>query len=172
MLKWLGIALVVGGCTAMGAALGGELSGRVAQLREMRKMAVVLQGEIRYGNATLNEAFHRTASRVRSPFRELLDRAACQMEEYRGEGLAFIFRENAERELAASPLKKEERELLYSLGESMGYLDAQMQMNSLELFLEQVNLACEQAVLEQQNKTKVYHYLGLMGGLFLAIILI
>lgn len=172
MLKWIGIGLVVCGCTAMGMTLGSDLQKRVMQLREMRKMAVVLQGEIRYGNATMNEAFHHTASRVQSPFREVLEQCACQMEEFRGEGLADIFRQNAEKELKGSALKKEDRELLYNLGGNLGYLDTQMQMNSLEMFLEQVNELCIQAVAEQKNKTKIYHYLGLMGGLFLAIVLI
>lgn len=172
MLKWLGAGLVICGCAAIGASMTGDLRRRVLQLQEMRKMVVALQGEIRYGNAALNVAFRRVAHRTRQPFRSFLECMAIQMEECRGEALTEIFRQSVKEELKGTSLRASDLELLERLGESMGYLDVKTQMDSMDLFLEQVGRLCQEAEGEYRNKSKVYHYLGVSVGLFLAIILI
>lgn len=172
MLRWLGAGLVICGSVAIGTSMTGEMRRRVIQLQELRKLVVILQGEIRYGNATLNEAFRHVAFRIRPPYREFLEAVAERMEEFRGEGLSEIFSGTVKEKLRGCALKREDLQLLERLGESLGYLDVKTQMNSLELFLEQINGLCGDAERELQSKAKVYHYLGLTGGLFLAIILI
>lgn len=172
MIKWLGIGFVILGSTAMGMVMSGDLEKRVRQLKELRKMLVMIQGEIRYANAPLSEAFHHVGRRVPAPFQEFLEHVACQMEEYRGEVFSDIFARNVRIDLAGTALKKEDKEQLLRLGENLGYLDGQMQMNSIELYLHQLNETCEEASQEVRNKSKVYHCLGVMGGLFLAIIFI
>lgn len=172
MLRYLGAGLVIWGSVAIGAAMTGEMKSRVMQLQELRKLVVVLKGEIRYGNATLNEAFRHVALRIRPPYRELLACAAERMEEFRGEGLSEIFSGAVKEKLKDSALHREDLQLLERLGDSLGYPDVETQMNSLELFSEQINGLCTQAEKELGSKAKIYHYLGLTGGLFLAIILI
>ena len=172
MLKWLGAGLVIFGSTAIGTAMTTELKRRVGQLQELRTLIVALQGEIRYGNATLNMAFRHVAARIKPPYRQFLEHTAAQMEEFRGEGLAEIFEQNLRRDLQGTALKPEDLELLGRLGESLGYLDVKTQMDSLDLFLEQLGRLCAEAEKEMHSKAKVYHYLGVTGGLFLALILI
>lgn len=172
MLKWLGAGLVICGSAAIGASMTGDLRRRILELQEMRKMVVVLQGEIRYGNAALNVAFRRGAMRIRQPFQGFLECMADQMEEYRGEAMAEIFRQGMKERLGATALRATDLELLERLGESLGYLDVKTQMDSMDLFLEQVSRLCLEAEEELRSKAKVYRYLGVSAGLFLAIILI
>lgn len=172
MLKWIGIVLVFCGSTAAGISFSRELLKRVQQLGELRKLVVMLQGEIRYSNAPLFEAFGHVSQRVKDPFSLLLKNVAAKMEEFCGESLSEIFSRQIEEDLKATSLLPEDLEQLGRLGESLGYLDRQMQLETMNLYLEQLNLACDEAAEQHRSKSKLYHCLGIMGGLFLAIVFI
>ena len=143
MLKWLGAGLVICGSAAIGASMTGDLRRRILELQEMRQ-----------------------------PFQGFLECMADQMEEYRGEAMAEIFRQGMKERLGATALRATDLELLERFGESLGYLDVKTQMDSMDLFLEQVSRLCLEAEEELRSKAKVYRYLGVSAGLFLAIILI
>lgn len=172
MLKWIGIGLVICGSTAAGISLSRDLEKRVKQLNELRKVVVMLQGEIRYSNAPLSEAFHHVSLRIKEPFAIFLEHVAGHMEEFSGETLSDIFSQHIQEDLKYTSLLPEDLEQLKRLGESMGYLDRQMQLETMNLYLDQVNTACEEAAEHYRNKSKLYHCLGVMGGLFLAVIFI
>ena len=52
-------------------------------------------------------------------------------------------------------------------GEQLGYLDQEMQIKGIEGYLEQQKSVRKEAEKEYREKEKVYHCLGIMGGLFL-----
>lgn len=68
-------------------------------------------------------------------------------------------------------LKREDLERLYRLGEQLGYLDQEMQIKGIEFYIEQQRTARKDAEREYREKERVYHCLGIMGGLFLVILL-
>lgn len=69
-------------------------------------------------------------------------------------------------------LSKSDRQMLESLGEHLGFLDRETQERTLLLYLEQVD--SELLVLREhkQERCRLYTSLGVMGGLFLAVILV
>ena len=68
-------------------------------------------------------------------------------------------------------LKKSDLESLKLLGSRLGYLDLEQQKNTLEYYLTQVGDAWTQAWKEYREKEKLFHYLGISGGVFLVIML-
>lgn len=172
MIKWIGIGLMVIGTTAFGLSMSRDLEKRIIQLKEIRKMVSMLQGEIRCANSTLAEGFYHVARRVAQPFSNFLEKMADHMEEFRGDTMQTIFLEHVQTDLKDTVLQSEDLEQLSRLGEQLGYLDMQMQLDALELYEKQLEDAYRQAEETFQKQSKMYRYLGFMGGLFLAIILI
>lgn len=90
------------------------------------------------------------------------------------EGKTFgeLWRGQIDRELAGTFLKKEDKEQLKTLGEVLGYLDLEMQLNSLDLYLEQLDLSILEAQEAIRTKRKLYQSLGVAGGIFLILLLL
>lgn len=172
MLKMLGLGLIIGACSAIGMSMGRDLKRRVAQLQELRRMTGMLQGEIQYAKSPLSEAFRHAAARLKEPFSAFLRHTAEDMEQFSGEPFSEIFARNAGEELKDSGLLKEDLEQLCGFGEHLGYLDQQMQLRTIDLYRMQISETCEQAAEELKNKEKVYRYLGVCTGLFLAILFV
>ena len=131
-----------------GWRVGRELQEHVGQLVGMKEMLLMLHGEISYARTPLKEAFWQIASQGKEPFSSFLEQAA--------EGLGG----------------KEELGLLERVGENFGYLDVQMQLKNLELYMEQAQVLIENAQKELKDRQKVARALSLMCGLFLVILLI
>lgn len=172
MLKLLGLCAVVGMSTALGYSLGNDLKKRVEQLIECKRMFVMLQGEIKYAKTPLSEGFAKVANRVTKPFSGFLSYVSEELEERSGKSLIEIFTVGVDLHLKGSAFSKDDLDRLKDVGSHLGYLDMEMQIRTIDLYLEQLNDSINQAKEEYQNKSRVYRCLGLMGGLFLAIIFI
>ena len=77
-----------------------------------------------------------------------------------------------EQEAGKFYFTEEELGLLERVGENFGYLDVQMQLKNLELYMEQAQVLIEKAQKELKDRQKVARTLSLMCGLFLVILLI
>lgn len=66
---------------------------------------------------------------------------------------------------------KEDKQSLISLGEHLGFMDRDMQERNLLLYLEQLDLSIEQMRAHKQERCRLYTSLGVMSGMFLAILL-
>ena len=82
-----------------------------------------------------------------------------------------IYRQCAEAKLQRLELSREERELVWSLGGRLGYLDREMQLRQLELCEEETRRRLEDLRKEMPDKKKIYQSLGVLGGILLAVLL-
>ena len=172
MLKWLGIGLMICGSTAVGVVMSRELEQRIILLQELRKVMSMLEGEIHYANATLSEAFYHVARRSKQPFSGFLEHMAERMDGLSGGTIQEIFQMYVDQDLKNTALLTSDLEQLKRLGEQLGYLDVKMQQKAIQLYTEQLQETCAQAAGVYQSKSKICRYLGIMGGLFLAILFI
>ena len=62
-------------------------------------------------------------------------------------------------------------EALQLLHLQIGYLDLEMQQKTLALYLEELERAIEQLRREEPEKKRLCWGLGILGGLFLAVVL-
>ncbi len=83
-----------------------------------------------------------------------------------------FWRRLVEQEAGKFYFTGEELGLLERVGENFGYLDVQMQLKNLELYMEQAQVLIENAQKELKDRQKVARALSLMCGLFLVILLI
>jgi len=69
-------------------------------------------------------------------------------------------------------LKKEDIEIIASLGNLLGKTDSEGQVNQIEEIKELLNIQIEKANLDKEKSEKLYKTLGLTIGLAIVIILI
>ena len=63
-------------------------------------------------------------------------------------------------------------ESLIRLGGELGTIDIEMQVRTLDLYLEQMEQKMEDMRTEQKEKIRLYQCIGVTRGVFLAIILL
>ena len=73
---------------------------------------------------------------------------------------------------AGHALSRSDLAALAALGEHLGFLDRDMQERTLLLYLEQLDLQIQALREHRQERCRLYSSLGIMGGLFLTILLI
>lgn len=172
MLKLLGIVLIVFSCTAMGWNQSMAIEKRLRELREIEKLVHLMLGEITYRKEALPEVLFHTSKRAAPPFDVFLREVAEQASLYQGECFSGIFRNKAEECLKNSNLTAKELEEFIQLGGYLGWLDIDMQKNTMTLYLEQVKADILKLSGEIPAKQKMCKSMGVMAGIFLAIILL
>ncbi len=170
MQKIAGIVMIVTACTAIGVRSGMDLQNRVKSLMEMKRMIEMLKGEIQYAATPLKEAFEMLSVRLEPPFCQYLQKTAEDMGRRDGRTMAVILEENAQILYERTGLGRADIRGFIRAGARLGYLDAQMQLRTIDLYLEELEKEYRSAQEEYQGKIKVYRCLGFMGGLFAAVV--
>lgn len=176
-MRLIGCFMVVAGTTGYGAWLAGRYGQQLAQLEQLRQMIFLLKGQILYANAPLHEAFETVGRRMEGRLAEFFVRVAQRIGEQNGETFCSIWKREVEllgRDAGGEDvaLSKEDRQSLAALGEHLGFLDREMQERNLLLYLEQLELRIGQMREHKQERCRLYTSLGVMSGLFLAILLV
>ena len=83
-----------------------------------------------------------------------------------------IWKEQVDKQLKRTALAAADRQELCALGEHLGYLDAAMQLGTIKLYLEQLEIKLAQLNEENGKKKKLYQYLGVMGGILITIVML
>ena len=174
-LKWTGGLLILFAGSGMGVWLAWGYKKRLGTLENLRRMIYCLKGEIVYSHAPLEEAFERIGKREKGVLGELFTQTAEKIGCHNVETFSKIWEQTIEEmEKNGKPLflEKEDREKLLSLGGQLGYLDTQMQERTLLLYLEQLELSVSRLRGEIREKCRLSTALGVMGSLFLVIVML
>lgn len=170
MQRTLGLFLIMFSCAGLGISESLALTRRMRALEMCRRMAELIKGEIRFGNASLHDAFISAADKLPGVYREFMRAVAEEMNGRRNISFGEIFRKCAEQYLNAIGLEKEEKEAVFSMGGHLGYLDLEMQMKELLLYEQELSYFIEKLRRELPAKKKVYQSLGILGGIMLAVL--
>ncbi|MFU0828859.1 MAG: hypothetical protein ACFWTJ_15250 [Lachnoclostridium sp.] len=76
------------------------------------------------------------------------------------------------KELDNTSLNKKDLAALGQFGENLGYLDKDMQINTIDLYLEQIEEEIKDLSHNVKQKTYLYNSLGILGGIFITIIML
>jgi stage III sporulation protein AB len=172
MLKTAGSLLIILASTGIGFRLGNDMVQRIAELREIKKTILMLRGEIKYSGTNLPEAFFNIGRRMEGALKEFLLQVGQELKKMEGRSFQDIWKEKTEECLKDTRLKKQDIDLLKGLGENLGYLDKEMQIGTIDLYIEQLEGEIQNLTENVQTKTRLYRCLGIMGGLFITILII
>lgn len=171
VMKVIGCIMVIGSCAAMGFYFSSEMKERINDLKELRKLIGLLRGDIRYAATPLPEAVAALNRRHNGSFHKFLDYVSTKLNELSGQTFASIWRSGVDKMLADTSLNRKDKLMLAQLGENLGYLDKDMQVNTLDLYLTQLEDEIADLSKSVKEKSYLYNTLGIMAGIFITIIM-
>ena len=88
-----------------------------------------------------------------------------------GKTLETVWRECCDKELKELVIAKEDKQEFREFGANMGYLDVQMQVASLTLYGEKMDIRIKEYANGIKEKQRIFKIMGVMGGIFLVLIM-
>ena len=173
--KIIGAFFIIGATTLYGYGLTRELTCRIRTLKSLKRAFFLLRSEIRYGMETLTEAFMHIGERcgtTETLVRDFFWAVGTQLRENPQTGLKKLWEEKALLLAKEAHLNGNEADRLVQSVQSLGYLDVEQQLNSIDLYLENVEEDIETLTKKYEGTCRMYTGLGMMAGLFLTIVLV
>lgn len=170
MLKGLGILLILLSGTGLGFSSSWRMRRRLRELKNMQRMALLLENEIGCARTVFVQALARTGGKLEGGCKEFIQNLSRRIQKNQKESLEQMFWEEASKYQKEWCLLPGDLELLVQLGMYLGRESRKVQLEQLKLFqkeLEQEILILEKALPAKQ---KMYQSLGILGGLFLVIL--
>ncbi len=171
MQRLIGGLMVITATTGAGILYGMELQEYLEKLLYIRHVVYMIQGEMEYSGAPVAEVFGRVAGKVKEPYRRWLRAMEKQVEGREEEGLLKIWMRAVDRYLGGLKLKPAHSIQLKELGCYLGQLDLASESRNIQLYLERLELEIEQVRENMAAKKRIGNCLGIMGGIFLVVVL-
>ncbi|MEZ3471138.1 MAG: stage III sporulation protein AB [Schaedlerella sp.] len=172
MLRFIGGILIITATTGAGILYGMELQEYLEKLLYIRHIIYMIKGELEYSQAPLSEAFGRISVRVREPYRRWLSAMEKQVENREEDAFLKIWMRSVDKYLKELHLKSEHSIQLKELGTYLGQPDGASESRTLQLYLGRLELEIEKVREGMAAKKRIGNCLGVMGGIFLVVLLI
>lgn len=170
-LKWLGVVMVMTGSIGTGLWYRIQYRIRLANLRECLRALSILRGEIQYGRTPLPEACREVEKRLHGAVKAFFFQVAEGMEKGTKQ-VEQIWQEAAVEALPSTQMKVQEREEWMRLGSTLGYLDVEMQLCTIDLYLQRLRTSIEEEDADCRRRTRMYPLLGTFGGVLICLVLV
>lgn len=155
----------------LGFKYGERIKIRQAGLFYLKKVLIMLRGEINYNISELNEVFRVLMERTEGDFKKFFENLHDRTDKIYENTISTYWKEEVDRCLLNDCFTKEDIMRIKELGENIGYLDREMQINSIDYILEYIDGEIDRLNLSVDKNVKMYKMLGILSGVFLAIIL-
>ncbi len=166
MLKVIGSVVIVAACTGLGFEKVYEMKLHLQQLEELKRIIISFRGELHYKHTPFIELFENVSKSTEGIFCTWLTNLAKGLQKHQAARFQETWTKSIEIDLSSSFMNKTEVNALLQLGANLN------QMESLDLYLEQLEIFIQRAREEEQNKRKLYQSMGILGGVFLVILLL
>ena len=170
-LKIMGVILVVLSGGGLGFARADKWRSHRKNLEELRKMTLLLRSQILYARGTLEEALEQVGKKSDGPVAQIFKETAEQLRCQDGRSFYEIWQRSVERHWKELLLTTEECREWKEFGRHLGFMDLEMQEKNMELYLEQLELSVRFYREQEREQQKLSISLGIMGGLFLTVLL-
>lgn len=171
MLQLAGSIMVIGGCIGFAGGICRERNLRLKLLVQIRTIYETMKYYIAYQKATIPEALFQLSGKEQEPLGEAFEavyRGICE-----GSGnLPAIWREQMEKALSGTPLKEQEKKLLYDFPRCLGFMEKSAQAQALDELIREAGVQIGQMEGERRDRNRMIMSLGVAGGVLLSILLL
>ena len=158
--------LIILASTGIGYGKNQELKNHLKELENLKQVFYMLRGELQYTRATFEDIFERIGDKVDGSMGKWLKALGRSLYEKEGQSLEEIWETSIEQELKESHLKRDDLDELIGLGKNLGHFE------NIDLFIEQLEYKIQTTREAYVTKGKLYKSFGIMGGVFLVILLL
>lgn len=176
-LRIFGAFLIMAGSTGVGMYFGSNLQDRLQKLQMIKRHFMTIRGDIGYSGTTLPEAMEAMADRLSQSgecreFQEFYQEVSRRLLAREGMPFQEIWEDAVERNLKRTTLNKNDLQLLSSLGGQFGYLDREMQLKTIDLYLARLEEERLREVQKAGEQMHLYKTLGILAGAFLIVVML
>lgn len=169
-MKWIGFGFIIFACSGIGISNKIDYDNRIETLTKVRQMMHYIQDMVRQEHLPLTEAVLRCGQRMDGIYGEFLMEVARQMDVFCGEDIALIWRKQADC------LKKKLGKQYYTDFEhcmdQTGFAVAEAQADAIRQYERQLSDIIQKLVSQREEKCKLYQSLGVIGGIFICVLLL
>lgn len=158
--------MIISACSGIGFAKSNDLQSHLNELEEIKKLFYLLRSELQYTRAPFAEVFEKIAAKVEEPYRAWLINLSQRLSEKAQGSFWEIWCLSITENLQKANIKVDELEELKSVGKNLEYKE------SLDLFIEQMEYRIKNTRESYRSKRKLCKSMGIMGGIFLVILLL
>lgn len=173
-IKLAGAIIVVFAGAGLGACPVHKMKERVKEFEELYFCLLRLKSEIGHGVKTLPEAIKSAADskneKKAGSYRKVLREMAKRMEAG-GTDYETLLRDCAGELFFGGVIGREEQESFLDVFLLLGGTDREKQIQMLEYYAENVRLLIAEEKQRKKERAYLYRSLGILGGVFLAVIL-
>ncbi len=171
MLKLIGALLIISATGLAGWSVAREYARRPVELKQFITALQMLETEIIYAATPLPEAFGKIAEQLEPQAASFFRQAAGELASRQGCSAREAWHRALDSYAARSALARGDLSILRGLGGNIGISDRDDQVKHLRLAAEQLKAACAAAESLADKNVKLWHYLGLLGGLLVVLAL-
>lgn len=171
MVKLIGASIILFSASMVGWQIGRYYASRPVQLRALLVGLQMLETEIVYGLTPLHRAFVKIGHRISKEVGQLFVTTAEKLLTEESYSTEECIQAAIRKHWSSTALRKEEKEVLISLGHVLGNSDREDQQKHLRLAITHLRGLEEEARVEQGKYEKMYKSLGFLSGLLVVILM-
>jgi stage III sporulation protein AB len=171
MTKYIGTFLILYALTAIGWMRAEKIRKRQEERMYLKKLIMMLRGEINYHISSMGECFFQISQRIKEPYRSLFIDLSIEMEEGDGKEFSILWNDIVIKGLQGYLIYNRDLDNLAEIGSHLGYLDKEMQINYLNLYLDNLEESIQEGRKKAATDEKMNKVMGLMAGIFLVVLL-
>ncbi|CVI73039.1 stage III sporulation protein SpoAB [Clostridiales bacterium CHKCI001] len=172
ILEIIGSSFVVAGTSFLGFWWAANYKKRMEELGQIEHLMHMLYGEIKYKEGNFSESFQSIGTHCRGRIQTFSIELSNALNEGSGHPFFVIWANMIKRYWENSALTEEDKAIFISVGEKMGYLDKEMQLNTIQLFLTQIEQRQEILRKMLPEKCRISRLIGVLSGIFIVILLL
>ena len=157
--------ILVASC-GIGYTKSNDMKHHLEELEELKKLFCLLKGELQYTRAPFSEVFEKIGQKTREPYQTWMLHLCNRLQKKSGGMFWEIWCTSIAEDLQGSRLRADEVEELKQVGKNLEYIE------SLDLYIEQMEYKIKNTREAYRSKRKLCQSLGIMGGIFLVILLL
>ncbi|HEY8361433.1 MAG TPA: stage III sporulation protein AB [Tissierellaceae bacterium] len=172
ILKTLSLAIIFITCAILGYCYGQRFTLRYENLVSLEQCIKILETEIVYGATPLPTALSNVYKKGNPRVSYIFEKIKDDLLEKKRSFVFESFLEIEDELYGKMNLKKEDVEIMLSLGRVLGSSDRHDQSKVFKIVLNQIEAQIEDAKIEKNKNEKLYRNLGVLAGIGLIILLV
>ena len=170
-MKLAGSILVIAAGASMGFNMAARYKDRPQHIRQLINGVVALKSYIRYASTPLAEAFCQSAKGLSGSVCALFEAIGIYLRQEAAltPQEAIVKSMSSHNQLA---LKQQEREAFILFGANLGQMNREEQERYCDMIIAQLEKIERDALMLRDQNVAMYRYLGVCGGMTVAILLI
>ncbi|SER16200.1 stage III sporulation protein AB [Gracilibacillus ureilyticus] len=170
-MKWIGALLVILTCFFTGMDYSRRLAQRPKALRLWKNALLILEAEMVYSHATVQNACENIAKQIGDPLSGFFLSVSKRLQ-YEKTDLYLIWEEEVDQFWTRAALSKEDKEIIKQFGKTLGQHDIIQQKKYIQLAIVHLENKHKESIEMNQRYGKVSGSLGLLSGVFIALLLL